>query len=585
MTIPLQRYGSLLLHYLKPQWRKALLLAALLLGSIGLQLLVPQILRFFIDTATSGGELRSLTVAAAVFLGVGVGYQLFSAWATYLGADVGWTATNRMRADLARHALGLDMAFHNARTPGELIERIDGDITALSNFFSVFTVRVFGSALLMVGILVLLWLENPLVGAALTAFAGVVAVLLSRSRELAVPATKGEREASAQLFGFIEERLSGLDDLRAGGGGLYTMRRFAEVTRDFFFRGRRAWMMRSLIWLLTMGMFTAGYILTLSLGVHFYLAGAVTLGTAYLFFQYMVMLEAPIEQITQQLQELQKAAASIVRVDELLRTPRAVEGGAKALPDGPLEVSFERVSFAYEGENVLKDVSLKLAAGRVLGLLGRTGSGKSTLTRLLFRLYDPTAGAVRLGGLDLREVGVGSLRGRVGMVTQEVQLFHASLRDNLTFFDPSVADARILAVLDDLGLRPWLDSLPDGLDTPLAAAGGGLSAGESQLLAFARVFLKDPGLVILDEPSSRLDPATEARLERATHRLLAGRTAIIIAHRLQTVARADEIAVMGGGRLLEHGPREKLARDRSSHFYRLLREGHAFSTELRKEPV
>jgi ABC-type multidrug transport system fused ATPase/permease subunit len=581
MTIPLRRYGTLLLYYLRPQWPKALLLAVLLLGSIGLQLLVPQILRFFIDTATSGGELRPLTVAALVFLAVGVGYQLLSAWATYVGADVGWTATNRMRADLALHCLRLDMAFHNARTPGELIERIDGDITALSTFFSVFTVRVFGSALLLVGILVLLWLENPLVGAALTAFALLVSVALGRSRELAVPATRSERESSARLFGFIEERLSGLGDIRANGGGLYTMRRFAEVTRDYFFRGRRAWMMRSLIWLLTMGLFTAGYLLTLSLGVHLYLAGAVTLGTSYLFFQYMMMLEAPIEQITQQLQELQKAAASIARVDELLRTPRSVEEGTRALPGGSLAVSFAGVSFAYGDENVLRDVSFRLAPGSVLGLLGRTGSGKSTLTRLLFRLYDPTAGAVRVGGVDLREASLESLRQRVGMVTQEVQLFHASLRDNLTFFDPKVSDARILAVLDDLGLRSWLDGLPDGLGTPLSAGGGGLSAGESQLLAFARVFLRDPGLVILDEPSSRLDPATERLLERATRKLLAGRTAIIIAHRLATVARADEIMVMAGGRVLEHGPRERLARDRRSYFHRLL---HAQTEPPQAEP-
>ncbi len=265
MTIPLKQYWTLLLYYLKPQWPKAALLAALLLSSIGLQLLVPQILRFFIDTAMAGGALRTLTNAALVFLAVGLANQGLSAWATYLGADVGWTATNKMRADLALHCLKLDMPFHNNRTPGELIERIDGDITALSNFFSVFTVRVFGGALLLVGILTVLWLEDWRVGLALTVFTGVVSVVLSRSREFAVPATQGERESSAKLFGFVEERLSGIDDIRANGGGSYTMRRFAEVMRDYFFKGRKAWMMRSVIWLLTMGLFTVGYILTLSM--------------------------------------------------------------------------------------------------------------------------------------------------------------------------------------------------------------------------------------------------------------------------------------------------------------------------------
>jgi ATP-binding cassette, subfamily B, bacterial len=583
----LRRYASLLLYYLKPQWPKALLLAVLLLLSTGLQLLVPQILRAFIDAAMAGGALDGLLQTALVFLAVALGTQVLSAAATYLGADVGWTATNSMRADLMRHCLKLDLAFHKEKSPGELIERIDGDITALSNFFSIFTVRVFGGILLLVGILVLLWLENLWVGLALTVFAVVVAATLSRSREIAVAATKGEREASARLLGFVEERLSGLDDIRANGGGAYTMRCFAAVTRDFFHKGRRAWMMRSVIWLLTIGLFSAGYLLTLSLGVYFFLAGAITLGTAYLFFQYMVMLESPLEQVTQQLQDLQKAAASIARVDELLRTPRTIQGGRYELPAGPLGVSFERVSFAYGYENnhdgdkdaVLKEISFRLEPGGVLGLLGRTGSGKSTLTRLLFRFYDPSAGTVRLGGVDTRELKLGALRGRVGMVTQEVQLFHASVRDNLSFFDASVPDECILAVLDELGLKGWLRSLPDGLDTVLAAGGGGLSAGEAQLLAFARVFLKDPGLVILDEPSSRLDPATEGLLERAVDKLLRNRTAIIIAHRLKTVARAGEIMILEGGRVAEHGQRDALAKDSTSRFYRLLRTG------LEAEPI
>src|SRR5205085_2776584 len=176
--------------------------------------------------------------------------------------------------------------------------------------------------------------------------------------------------------------------------------------------------------------------------------------------------------------------------------------------------------------------------------LGRTGSGKTTLTRLLFRLYDPTRGAVKLGSVDIREVGLDDLRARVGMVTQDVQLFSASLRDNIAFFDPAIGDERIMAALDALGLRDWLGAMPEGLDTRLAAGGAGMSAGEAQLLAFTRLLLKDPGLIILDEAASRLDPITEQRLERAITALLQSdggrqRTAIIIAHRLRTVQRAD----------------------------------------------
>jgi ATP-binding cassette subfamily B protein len=219
----------------------------------------------------------------------------------------------------------------------------------------------------------------------------------------------------------------------------------------------------------------------------------------------------------------------------------------------------------------LHDITVTLEPGRVLGLLGRTGSGKTTLTRLLVRLYDPTEGTVRVGGADLRTVALADLRRRVGMVSQDVQLFRASVRDNLTFFDAAITEEQVREVVDTLGLEPWLAGLPHGLDTMLGSGGEGLSAGEAQLLAFGRVFLKDPGLVILDEASSRLDPATERMLERGIDRLLEGRSGIVIAHRLETVQRVDDIMILEAGRVVEYGDRARLAADPTSRFSHLLR--------------
>ncbi len=240
-------------------------------------------------------------------------------------------------------------------------------------------------------------------------------------------------------------------------------------------------------------------------------------------------------------------------------------------------------------ERVLQDLSFQLQPGTVLGLLGRTGSGKTTLTRLLFRLYDPDSGAILLGdngaARDIRLVSLGDLRQRVGMVTQNIQLFHATVRDNLTFFDPDVPDERILQVIRELGLEKWLQSLPQGLDTELESGGGGLSAGEAQLLAFTRIFLQDPGLVILDEASSRLDPVTESLIERAIDRLVQERTAIIIAHRLGTVQRADEIMILEDGRIGEYGTRAELAGDPTSRFYSLLQTGLDFREPQSNEEV
>jgi ATP-binding cassette subfamily B protein len=293
------------------------------------------------------------------------------------------------------------------------------------------------------------------------------------------------------------------------------------------------------------------------------------------------------------MQEYQKALSSLIRVRKLFALRAAITDGTATDDAGaaratsafrsaatteratPLPVRFDHVTFAYRAgeEPVLHDVDFTLPAGQVMGLLGRTGSGKTTISRLLSRLYDTTEGSVRLDGVDVRDLPLAALRRRVGVVTQDVQLFQATVRDNLTFFDPRVADSRILTVIEEMDLLSWLARLPEGLDTRLEAGGGGLSAGEAQLLAFIRVFLRDPGLVILDEPSSRLDLATERLIEHGVQALLRGRTAIIIAHRLATVRRADRILTLGDGRVLEYGPRADLERAPDSQYARLLRVG------------
>jgi ABC-type multidrug transport system fused ATPase/permease subunit len=535
-------------------------------------LLGPQLVRRFIDTATTRGELSALLWLAGLFIVAALAGQALSVGATYAGELVGWRATNALRADLAEHCLELDMAFHDERTPGELIERIDGDVTTLSNFFSRFVVLILGSLLLLVGVLVALFLEDPRVGAALALFSLCALWVLRRVQHVAVPYLVVEREAYAQLHGFLEERLAGIVDLRTSGARAYVLRRFHERARDLFHRGRTAEMKGSVGWLATNALFTLGYALAFGLGIALYRSAAITLGTVYLIWDYTNLLRRPVEELTSQLQELQKATAGIGRIQELLAARSALpEGRGERLPPGATSVEFRDVTFGYgEGEPALRSVSFRLEPGEVLGLVGRTGSGKSTIARLLSRLYDPREGAVLLGGVDARDTSLAELRGRVGLVTQQVQLFGGTVRDNVTLFDPELPDARALGALDEVGLGAWARALPEGLDTRLTGGGAGLSAGESQLLAFARAFLRDPGLVILDEASSRLDPATEARIERAVDRLLEGRTAILIAHRLATVQRAHTVLVLEDGEVAEWGPRERLAADPGSRYSRLL---------------
>lgn len=571
-------------RYFAPQWRPSLLLLLLLLAGIGLQLINPWLLGQFIDEAVAGAPLNTLLKLAALFLGFALLRQLDTVAEAFLAANIGLRATNALRADLARHCLNLDMAFHNARTPGEMIERIDGDVDKLNNFFARFVIDLLGNLLLLIGVLILVWRIHWQIGAVLTAFSLVTFVLLNRLRDIGVPYFREARQANAMLYGFIEERLSGTEDIRANGGVAYVMRRLLEHARHLFRTDLKASLMSFSVFGLTRALFMAGTGVALGLSAFLYLEGALTIGAVYLAYRYTEILLQPIEVINRQIQDLQQAGASVARVQDLLnRTSRIQDTGTTPLPQaGALPVVFEDLTFGYIDENnasgaplelVLRGLSFTLPASSVTGLLGRTGSGKTTLSRMVFRAYDPTAGAVRLGGLDLRAAPLADVRRAVGVVTQEIQLFHASLRDNLTLFDPAVPDAQIESVIRELGLGNWLDSLPDGLNTLLQPGGGGLSAGEAQLLAFVRVFLSDPQVVVLDEASSRLDPATERLLEQAITRLLTGRTGIIIAHRLGTIERVDNVMILERGQILEFGERAALAANPSSRFSQLLATG------------
>lgn len=568
-------YKLLLETYLLPQWRRVVLLSVLLLSGIALELLNPQLLRSFIDTAMAGGTLAALTPIALLFLGIALTSQILSLGEAYVAENVGLIATNRLRADLMLHCLHLDPSFHLAHTPGELIERVDGDVATLGNFFSRFMVQIVGNALLLVGVLLILTAIDWRVGVALTTFTIVALFVVNRLRDVGVPYWHAAREAHARLFGFVEEHLSGTEDIRSSGATSYVHRLLAERSREVLVRQRRAGLMGTVTGSTTVVLFALGAVIALGLGGYLYRVGTVTIGTVYLIFYYTELLNRPIEQITRQLQDLQKATASIARIYDLLAVRSAISDGPGAqVPGGAPSVEFSDVTFAYEQDAaVLRNVSLRIAPGSVQAVLGRTGSGKTTLTRLLLRLYDPQHGSIRLHGIDLRAMRVADLRRQIGIVTQDIQLFHATVRDNITFFDQSIADDHIVEVLHALGLGTWYASLPEGLDTMLPPGGTNLSAGQAQLLACARVFLHDPGLVILDEASSRLDPATEQQVESAIHRLMTGRTGIIIAHRLGTVQRADAIVILERGEIVEYGERVVLAADPYSRFSQLLQTG------------
>ena len=598
MRPSVQLYLRLLTRYLRPQLRQTLLLLLVLCANILLQLINPLIMRRFLDSALAGGSMDLLTRLALLFISIAAVQQVTAVSSTVLAENVGWRATNALRYDLAQHCLHLDLPFHQQRTPGEMIERIDGDINALARFFSNFVVQILGNCFLLIGVMAILFREDLRVGAAIGVFVVITLLVLARLRNLAVPHWQRSPEASARFFGFVEERLAGTEDIRASDARAFTLYRFHQLLRSFWRTTVRAQLlgfsMINVAWLL----FSVGNAVAFVVGASLFFSGALTIGTVYLIFHYTNLISQPLERIAREFEQFQRAGAGIARIQELFatesrlaETPAAAAGAFSpagsdsAGPTGALAVEFEQVRFAYptdappeesmsEDEKFALDgFQLRLQPNEVLGLLGRTGSGKTTLTRLLLRLYDVDSGRVLVAGRDVRQWPLRQLRSQVGIVTQNVQLFQASIRDNLTFFDRTVPDTRIREAIDELGLALWFASLGAGLDAQLQVGSGGLSAGEAQLVAFTRIFLRDPGVIVLDEASSRLDPATEAFLERAVTRLLTNRTGILIAHRLSTVQRADRILILENGQIQEQGDRSALATDSSSYYHRLLQLG------------
>ena len=569
---------NLVLAYLRPQRGRVLLLGGLLLAGLGLSLLNPRIMQAFIDSAIQGSPLQTLINLGVLFLVVAIAVQLIGVAEAYVSQNIAMVATNRIRANLTRHCLSLDMSFHNAHTPGEMIERVDGDVSKLSNFLSSFLVQITLNSLLLLGVVILLCAIDWRVGLP-TGISVVIAIISARVLNPPLARLSAqEQQRSAELYGFIEERLSGTEDIRANGATAYVLRRHVERSRALLWAAIKSALIGSLSWRSVHTAIDIGTIAALIIGAWLCLDGVLTLGTVYVILAYTQMLQEPVEAITRQLNDLQQATASMGRVQALFNIQSSLEAPTpqtvQAIPAGALSVALNTVSFAYpDDDRVLHDLSMALPAGHTLGVLGRTGSGKTTLARLLLRLYDPQSGAVCLGNVDLRHVTNADLRARVSVVTQDIQLFSASVRDNLTLFDKRIPDSDIHAALENVGLDEWLRELPKGLDTVLATSGGALSAGEAQLLAFARAFLRDPSLVILDEASSRLDPATERKLDLAITNLLTGRTGIIIAHRLSTLQRVDQIFILEDGSMRENGPRETLLRDPQSRFSQLLAVG------------
>ncbi|GAA2342455.1 ABC transporter ATP-binding protein [Dactylosporangium salmoneum] len=483
------------------------------------------------------------------------------------------TALAGIRARTFRHIHDLSMLHQQSERRGALVSRVTGDVDQISQFLQ------FGGLLFVVNLgqltvttIVMFVYSWQLALVVFAAFAPLVFVVRFFQRRLSVLYLE-VRESVGAMLGVIAESVVGAPVVRAHGIQGRTAERLdgsIERSRRAQFRAQTNNVVSMSFGELSAGLALAGVVVV---GTLFGVGGHLTVGQLTAFLFLATLFVQPVQVATEVLNEAQNAIAGWRRVLDIIETePDVADPGpsGRALPDGPIDVRFEHVHFAYpDGPEVLTDVHLTVAARTRVAVVGETGSGKTTFAKLLTRLMDPTSGRVLLSGVPLADVRFDSLRSRVVMVPQDGFLFDATIADNVRFARPDLTDADLTRAFTELGLTDWLDSLPSGLQTQVGERGEALSVGERQLVALARAYVADPDLLVLDEATSAVDPATEVRLQRTLDAVTRGRTTIAIAHRLSTAQSADEVIVVDHGRVVQRGPHAALLTDPTSIYARL----------------
>ena len=548
--------------------RVTLLLAVL--ASVG-QIVVPVAVQQTLDRGlhADGGPNVGFTVTMGVVAALAIAVTSF---ASYLMTTRLFTTSERglatLRIKAFRHVHDLPLLTQNTERRGALVSRVTSDVDQVSQFL------VFGGLLFIVSIgqvlvatVVMVIYSWQLALVVWLAFAPLFLSLRYFQRKLSAAYSTVRRQVGVMLSA-ISEPVVGAAVVRSYAVEDRTQARIDEAIDAYKTASTRAQGFTAFSFSLggvSAGLANAGVIV---IGVLLGFAGDITSGEVLAFAFLVTLFVGPVQMGTQILTDAQNAIAGWRRVIGILETPAdLVDPGedGQVLPRGPVDVRFEHVDFAYpSGPLVLRDVDLEIAAGTRLAIVGETGSGKSTFAKLLTRLMDPGAGAVRLDGVDLREIAQESLRRSVVLVPQEGFLFDDDLAENLRYGRLEATDDDLLAAVEELGLADWLATLPRGLRTQVGQRGESLSAGERQLVALVRAQLADPDLLVLDEATSAVDPALEMRIGLALERLMRGRTSVTIAHRLSTAENADEVVVVDRGRVVQRGPHAALVQQEGS---------------------
>jgi ABC-type multidrug transport system fused ATPase/permease subunit len=530
----------------------------------------PLIIGYAIDEGLVAGSLKVIYAMVAVYVLVNQATWAFSYVQTI---GMGWIGQHMIldiRNALFGHLQSLSLQFYSEQKAGWIISRLTNDIENLNTLLNDGVQNLVKNGLTLIGVFIAIFFVDWRLALATISILPVMVVGTTVFRRESWKAYRAAREAVAEVAAHLQENVSGMRVVQAFTGEKKSSGRFDERNHSYRRANARATLLSAVYFPGVELLGSVGLGVVLLYGGFRVVNGEMSVGELVAFIGLLNMFFQPIQQLSQLYSDLQSTLASLEKVFAVLDTEsdRADSPDAKDVRDLSGDVEFDRVSFAYGEDVVLDDVSFRIKPGETLAIVGETGAGKSTVVKLLSRFHDPTEGEVRVDGQDLRAVRGSSLRRYMGVVLQDTFLFTGTIKDNIRYGRPDATDEEIIAATRTVGADDFIRRFPEGYETQVRERGGRLSVGERQLVAFARALLADPKLLVLDEATSSVDLATEARIEAALDRLLAGRTSIVIAHRLSTVRRADRILVMGEGRVVEEGTHEELL-SRPSAYRRL----------------
>lgn len=550
------------LRYLWPyRWRLAAVVVISLV-STGLTLWLPYLTKTLVDDALIGRNADALIRTVGLFAGIGVLGFVLNVVSGLVYTRVSADILFDMRRELYEHLQRLSPKFYAVTRLGEIVSRINNDIGEIQRIAAEVALAWVGNVLFLVGaIVVLFWLDWRLFIAGLATLPLSIVALVLYRRRLDLTVTD-LRERSAAIGSFLIETLQANRTVVTSGAEQREVGRFSQLNQAFIGSLMRVQRVHYLSGGMPSLLLVAGSATVFSYGGWRVVEGTMTMGTLAAFMAYQARVIAPVQALMGLYGSLATAQVSWRRVAEVLETPPDVVEApdAMALPEVRGEVEFDRVSLSYgRGGAVVEDISFRVAPGETVAVVGASGSGKSTIADLLLRLLDPDAGVVRLDGHDLKRVRLADLRKHVQVVEQEPLLFHTSIEANIRYANPGATDDAIRGAIETVGLQSFVSGLPEGLRTVVGDRGVALSAGERQRIALARALVTNPSVLILDEPSAALDPASERQVIEGYTHVMRGRTVLVISHRLDVVRAADRVVMIQGTRVVEQGTPSALA--------------------------